>query len=114
MLCRVHKKPGGEGAQPRERIQTGQRDIPYHVMSCPVCELGGGGRGRQTAIAAQGRAAGGEWLYRLCFCFFPFSFLLYYPYCYYYNNYYYHYYLILIIKLFLSQPTIFFLLLLLF
>ena len=33
----VHKKLGGEGAQLREQIQTDQRDIPYHVTSCPVC-----------------------------------------------------------------------------
>ncbi|KAK4830610.1 hypothetical protein QYF61_012053 [Mycteria americana] len=44
-LSKVHKKLGG---------QTGQRAIPYHMMSCSVYKLGGVGQG--TAIAAQGLA----------------------------------------------------------
>ncbi|XP_074933510.1 amyloid-beta A4 precursor protein-binding family A member 1-like [Phalacrocorax aristotelis] len=42
MLCQVHKKPGGEEAQLREQIQTGQRDIPYHALEGefqPVTEV---------------------------------------------------------------------------
>ncbi|XP_064295188.1 centromere protein K isoform X2 [Phalacrocorax carbo] len=36
MLCWVHKKLGGEGAQPGQLMQAGQRDILYHVTSCSV------------------------------------------------------------------------------
>ncbi|XP_064325208.1 dual specificity testis-specific protein kinase 2-like isoform X2 [Phalacrocorax carbo] len=57
MLCWVHQKAGGEGAQLREQIQTGQRDLLYHVMSCPVCYLGGAGWEREAVIVAQGPAA---------------------------------------------------------
>ena len=34
-----------EGTQPGQLTQTGQRNTPYHVMSCPVYKLGGVGQG---------------------------------------------------------------------
>ena len=50
--------------QPGQLAQSGQRGIPYHVMSCPVYKLGGVGA---EGIAAQGltgcRSAGGEQLH---------------------------------------------------
>ena len=73
MLCRVHKKPGGEGAQLREWIQTDQRDIPYHVTSCPVCDLRGAGWGREAAIVARGwTALVGRWWAVVSFVFLGF------------------------------------------
>ena len=78
MLCWVHKKLGGEGAQLREQTQTGQRDIPYHVTPRPVCYwegLAGGGRQQSQLGDRQRRSAGGERLYCSCFCvFFPLFF----------------------------------------
>ena len=54
-----------EGTQPGQLTQIGQRDIPYHVMSCPVYKLGG--VGQEGWITAQGLAehwsAGGEQLH---------------------------------------------------
>ena len=38
-----------EGTQPGELTQTGQRDIPYHTMTCPVYKLGGAGWGGRIA-----------------------------------------------------------------
>ena len=109
MLWQVHKK--WEGAQPGQWMQTDQRAIPYHRMSCPVKKLGGVGRG--VAVAARGlagrRSAGGERLYLFLFSlpwvlFLSLSFVVFLLIT---IHYYYSYYFVPIIKLFLSQPTSF-------
>lgn len=71
----MHKKPGG--VWPGQLTQTGQRDIPYHRMSCPVYKLGG--VGQKLSISAQEGeghwSVDGEQLYWALFHFVPLGFI---------------------------------------
>ena len=58
-----------EGTQPGQLTQTGQRDISYHVTSCPIYKLGGVGLwgvglgGITAQELTGGRLASGEQLH---------------------------------------------------
>jgi len=72
-LCRARRcRSSWQGAQPGERTQTPQRDIPHHRTSSSKHELGGrGGWGRDRCSGTAGHhLVGGEQLHcaSLAFC----------------------------------------------
>ena len=109
--CPASKKAGGAQkvgrGHPGELTQTGQRNTPYHIASCPVYKLGGAGW--EGWIAAQEltghRSASGEQLHCASLVWYSLILLVFLLSFYYY---YYHYYYLLPfcpIKLSSSQPT---------
>ena len=64
-----------EGTQPGQLTQTGQRDIPYHVTSCPVYKLGGvgPGAGGNRCLGTNWTSVGKWWAIALCITCFVYS-----------------------------------------
>ena len=67
-----------EGTQPGQLTQTGQRGIPYHVTSCPVCKLGGvGRRGADHYSGTNWASVSKWWAIALCITCFVYAFYYY-------------------------------------
>ena len=62
-----------EGTQPGQLTQTGQRNIPYHVMSCPVYKLRGVGLVGDCCSGTNRASVSEWWAIALCITCFVYS-----------------------------------------